>query len=156
MERAANFSFVATVHASNGSTKLDGQFDAPDREDVHFQAPNGTTSEVLFVGTKAYQKGADGTWRDALGGPAQPSDPRSAFSALLTARYTAPHAGEHPCTLSPAQAAAIVRGSGGTGTVHCAVWLDGTHVSALQLNATNFDATITYSAVGTTPPVPQP
>jgi hypothetical protein len=156
MERAPNFTFAATVQASNGSTRLHGQFEAPDREDVHFQASNGTTSEVLFVGTKAYQRGADGAWHDALGGPAQPSDPRSAFSALLSARFAASQTSEHPCTLPPARASAVVKGPGQKGPVHCAVWLDGNHIAALQLNGSNFDATITYTAVGTTPPLPRP
>src|SRR6185437_7952793 len=107
----------------------------------------------LFVGTKAYEKDATGTWRDALGGPAQPSDPRAAFAAILTARFGPARANVYPCSLSPAAAQAIVRGPGQQNAVNCSVSLQGTTVSMLHLRASHFDATIAYSGVGSTPPV---
>lgn len=156
MQRAPNFAFAATVTSPSGTTHLNGTFQAPDREDLNLQAPGGKTSEVLFVGTKAYQKDASGTWRDVLGGPAQPSDPRAAFAALLTARFGSARADVYPCTLAPAAATTIVRGPGPQSPVSCAVSLQGTTVSMLHLRAAHFDATIAYSGVGSTPAVPQP
>lgn len=156
MQRAPNFAFAATVRSPGGTTHLNGTFQAPDSEDLHLQAPGGKTSEVLFVGTKAYEKDASGTWRDALGGPAQPSDPRSTFAALLTARFGPAQAGVYPCTMSSAAAGAIVRGPGQQGPVNCAVSLQGSTVSLLHLRAAHFDATVAYSGVGSTAPVPHP
>jgi hypothetical protein len=156
MERAPNFAFAATVTSPSGTTHLNGTFQAPDSEDLNLQAPGGNTSEVLFVGTKVYQKDASGTWRDALGGPTQPSDPRAAFAALMTARFGSVRSGVYPCTLSPAAARAIVRGPGQQSPVNCAVSLQGTTISTLRLRAAHFDATIAYSGVGSTPPVPHP
>jgi hypothetical protein len=156
MERAPNFAFTASVTTAGGTTNLLGNFNAPDREDLHLQAPNGTASEVLFVGTKAYLKSPDGSWRDALGGSSRSSDPRSAFAALLTARFGPAHGTTYPCTMSASEASAIAKGPAQAGPISCAVALDGTTVSALRLRAHHFNATITYSGVGTTPPVPQP
>ena len=162
MQQAANFSFDATVVASHSTTRLIGQFQAPDREHLVLTPPRGSSSELLFIGTKAYVRSATGTWQDALGGVTGSTNPRAAFGAF-TGSACAPAAlpagavgTRYSCTLAAGRAGVIVRGAAARGPVHCSVTVTGAVISDLRLRGQNFDADIAYADVGSTPALPQP
>jgi hypothetical protein len=162
MQRAPNFSFDATIVASHSTTRLIGQFEAPDREHLVLTPPTGSSSELLFVGSKAYFRSPSGTWQDSLGGVAGSANPRAAFRALVGAicspgLSSAGVAGtRYSCTLTSHKALSIVRGNGAKGLVHCSVTIDGPIIKDLTLRGSGFDAVISYGNVGSTPSLPKP
>jgi hypothetical protein len=162
MQHAPNFSFDATVIASHSTTRLIGQFEAPDREHLVLSPSRGSSSELLFIGSKTYIRSASGTWQDALGGARGSSNPRGAFGVLAGSLCRpaslpgGPPGARYSCALTARQATTIVRGSAANSPVRCSVTVNGASISDLNLRGKGFDADIGYMNVGTTPPVPQP
>lgn len=162
MQRAPNFSFDATVVASHSTTRLIGQFEAPDREHLVLTTSRGSSNELLFIGSKTYVRNAGGTWQDALGGVTGSSNPLAAFAALAGARCRATPLQDgspgtrYACTLTAGSAKTIVRGSATNGPILCSVTVNAATISDLSLRGKGFDVMIAYANVGTTPPVPQP
>jgi hypothetical protein len=162
MQRAPNFSFDATVIASHSTTRLIGQFEAPDREHLLLTPSRGSTDELLFIGSKTYIRSTSGSWQDALGGVTGSSKPLAAFAALAGSSCHRTPLGDgspgtrYSCMLTARNAATIVRASVAHGPVRCSVTVSEGSISTLILRGKGFDATIAYANVGTTPPVPQP
>ena len=162
MRRAPNFSFAATVIAAHSTTRLIGQFEAPDREHLLLTPSRGSSDELLFIGSKTYIRGTSGSWQDVLGGVTGSSQPLATFAALAGSRCRPTPLGDgspgtrYSCRLTARNATTIVRGSTAHGPVLCSVTVSGGSISDLRLRGKGFDATIAYANVGTTPPVPQP
>ena len=165
MARAANFTFAATVVTHGTTTKVHGQFQAPDRDHLIVSNAGGVATELLLVGTKAFIRAADGSWQSQPSAAAAPSDPRGAFGILTSAtdvRAAAKQAdGTRYRFVVPASAARVIVQSDKAGP---ATSLTGTALvtanSIADLTLTDpggtFAADIAYSAIGLTSPIPVP
>jgi hypothetical protein len=162
MQHAPNFSFDATVIASKSTTRLVGQFDAPDHEHLVLTTSKGTSSELLFIGSKTYVRNATGAWQDAFGRVTGSSNPRAAFGALAgsschsVALPSRSPGTRYECTLTAHNASAILQGATARGLVKGSVTVNGVGISDLSLHGKGFAMVIDYTNVGTTPPVQPP
>lgn len=167
MQQAPDFTFAGSVTEGSSVTRLSGQFSAPDTEHLVLQPPHNPTTELLFVGGKAYVKTASGSWVNKLGGSTPPpSDPRSTFVVLDSATKVTSWAGTEGTTYSfslpPTAATALFPGATTAGmAVTGSATVAGDHIVALRLSLTHGagPAVVTelgYSMIGSTPPLPAP
>ena len=83
MASARSYSFAATIAVGSSTTRLAGEFHAPNV--VHeLITVAGRTVEVTFIGRRAFTRDAtSGRWSSIAGQPAHAAaDPRSAFAVL--------------------------------------------------------------------------
>jgi hypothetical protein len=163
MQQATGYRFDAAVGAKVAAVDVTGEFQAPDRLHETVSVGGRPSAEVVFIGTKAFVKDpATGAWRDRVQGQdaSTATDVRSAFGALGDARdVSRTDDGRYHFTI-PAAATRTLVGPNATGTVRGTATLAGNSVVELSYGATvngkPVAFRITYSDIGSAPPVEQP
>jgi len=167
MAKAQNFTLGGTVTTAGSITRLSGQFQAPAVVMLHVAAPAGAPVDVLFVGSKSYVKASDGTWQRKITTGTGGADPRAAFTVFDEATAVTAAKGidgqvTYRFTLPASAAAKIIQGAstGSAANLSGSAVVTSGLITDLMIKSVAtgkvFSADLSYSAVGTSPPVVLP
>ena len=167
MSKAQNFTLAGTVTTAGSSTPLSGQFQAPDVVALQITGALGVPINVLFVGSKSYVKSSTGAWQRKITSGSGTSDPRAAFAVLdqatgVTAVQGADGQVTYRFTLPASAAAKIVQGvsTGPEKSLSGTVVVKSGLITDLAIKSgdqgKDINAEISYSAIGTSPPIAIP
>jgi hypothetical protein len=163
MRAAPSFRFDAAIELGSVTSRVGGEFQAPDRLHETVTPPKGSPVELVFIATQAFVKDPkSGAWRSRPStGPAT-SDPRAAFEALNQATNVRLAEGEYRFTLPRTATASLARLVGGAATPNTATGtatLTGVAIGRLTIDlpgTPRAQLTVTYRGLGAAPPVQQP
>ena len=166
METASSYRFAGSVSVASSTTRVAGEFEAPDRVHELITTPQGATVEVVFAGPQVFVRDrATGRWSPERGTGAAASDPRHAFLMLEQATSVAETGDGSTFTFAlPATAAsefADVSGhapaaTAGQGSATVAGGVLSTLRYDIAAPTARVDVLLTYTDVGHAPPVSLP
>lgn len=165
MVKAASYRFVAAIDAAGRTTRVTGEFQAPDRLHEIITSGASPAVETVFAGGRVFVRDArSGQWSQpttAAGTPAAP-DPRLAFAWLEQADHVSQTGSVFRFSLPSSVARQLVQ----TQTSTAAVTGEGTATAAAEgISHLEFDLrgasggvriVLDYTAIGRGPSVTQP
>ena len=164
MATASSYRFNASITVQNVTTKVVGEFQAPDRIHETIGTATATVAETIFVGGQVFvHDPATHVWHPAQKpAGASSTDPRLAFTVVQQAQNVTASGSTMTFTLPAAAVSQLLQAAPGdkVGEAHGAATLAAGGLSHLELTVPSAQRTVRvsldYADIGSAPPVTAP